>query len=398
MALFNPLNFRENIADSKYILLLPLIGAYELWNSDDSGSKSHLFPYYLLINASIVLFAYRFNVSFSLFILFNVGIFIFVHQTLFNLFPIGFLLLIFNVIALKTLRTLAKKYSKCFTFAEFAIVFQCINYYLISIITFNWQYWIDGEFTAYRKLDKFCLICYSTLAFHWIVAKWIRISGLDPIIYLISFPLSLYGFLYHFLHIEPLYWFFNFLSFNQTRIYLLLFWSLVLLLTLLFAYIHTFHTVHRATTTATRKIFHLAISLVYITGIKYDVILLDFASKLILFIFIFIEIIRLSNIPVIISIINTIFDRFRDEKDSGILTLSHIYLLVGCSSPLWLCNNLHHSNQISLASGIMAIGIGDTIASVVGITYGNRRWPKSRKTYLGTFGFFLSHTLSFNSV
>lgn len=96
----------------------------------------------------------------------------------------------------------------------------------------------------------------------------------------------------------------------------------------------------------------------------------------------------------IISIINTIFDRFRDEKDSGILTLSHIYLLVGCSSPLWLCNNLHHSNQISLASGIMAIGIGDTIASVVGITYGNRRWPKSRKTYLGTFGFFLSHTLS----
>ncbi|OTF80815.1 hypothetical protein BLA29_002223 [Euroglyphus maynei] len=333
MVEFNRLNFRENIIDSKYILLLPVIAAYELWNVNNDHRieyrplmNCNLLSYYLLINACIVLFAYRFNSSYGLFTLFNASSFIQHCRIHFPSVSFLFLILIYNVITLKTLRILPRKYSKCFTFAEFAIVFQSIHYYVISMFIFNGQYWINGEWSVTRKLDNICLICHSTLAIHWIMAKMVRISCLDSIIFLISFPLSLYGLVYHFLSQEPLYWFINFFCSDQNRIRLLLFWSSVLLLTLLFVYIHTFHSVHRATTTATRKIFHLAISLVYITGIKYDIILLDFASKLILFIFIFIEII---------------------------------------------------------------------LASVVGITFGQRKWPKSRKTYLGTFGFFLSHSISF---
>uniref|UniRef100_A0A6P6Y6K7 dolichol kinase n=1 Tax=Dermatophagoides pteronyssinus TaxID=6956 RepID=A0A6P6Y6K7_DERPT len=407
MAKFNRLNFRQNIIDSKYILLLPLIAAYELWKinrtSSLSNHESQLFNYYLLINACIVLLAYRFNVSLGSFTLFNAGLFVILYyQQTFSipLFSISFLsfILLFNLITLKLLWILPVKYSRCFTFAEFAIVFQAIYYYVVSIYVFNWQYWIvnDGSsmMMVAQKFDAICLICYSTLAIHWMIAQFV--SKLDPIIYLISLPLSLYVWLYHFLHIEPLYWFVTFFSSNQIRIYLLLFWFLVVLLTLTFVYIHTFLTVDRQTTTATRKIFHLAISIVYITGIKYDLLLLNFASKLILFIFIFIEIIRLSRIPVIVSIINTVFERFRDEKDSGILTLTHIYLLIGCSLPLWLCND-STNHRLLLSSGILSIGIGDTIASIVGITFGSRRqrWPNSSKTYIGTFGFFLSHFLSF---
>ena len=74
---------------------------------------------------------------------------------------------------------------------------------------------------------------------------------------------------------------------------------------------------------------------------------------------------------------------FKDEKDAGILTITHIYLLVGAALPLWL---LPAGSRISLTtySGIIAVGFGDTAASVVG-SYGRIRWSGSKKTVEGTF-------------
>ena len=166
-------NFRQNIIDSKYILLLPLIAACELWKinrtSSLSNHESQLFNYYLLINACIVLLAYRFNVFLGSFTLFNAGLFVILYyQQTFSIpfFSIGFLsfILIFNLITLKLLWILPVKYSRCFTFAEFAIVFQTIYYYVVSICLFNWQYWIvnDGSsmMLVAQKFDTICLVSY----------------------------------------------------------------------------------------------------------------------------------------------------------------------------------------------------------------------------------------------
>ncbi|KAF7490233.1 Dolichol kinase [Sarcoptes scabiei] len=106
------------------------------------------------------------------------------------------------------------------------------------------------------------------------------------------------------------------------------------------------------------------------------------------------RIIRLSQSSVIDSTLDRIFKHYRDEKDSGLLTLTHIYLLVGCSLPIWLSSDLKRTSPLLLAIGILTIGVGDTVASVIGSTFGKIRWPNSDKTLIGTLGFFVSQLIT----
>lgn len=102
----------------------------------------------------------------------------------------------------------------------------------------------------------------------------------------------------------------------------------------------------------------------------------------------------MNKIPWIGYIIEIVFERFRDEKDNGILTLTHIYLLFACSLPLWFCE-ISRINKLLLASGVIVIGIGDTAASFFGYYFGKNNWPNSRKTYEGTLACFIAQFLSF---
>lgn len=103
--------------------------------------------------------------------------------------------------------------------------------------------------------------------------------------------------------------------------------------------------------------------------------------------------VRVSNIQPVSGIIEECFKSFRDEKDSGPLTLTHIYLLVGISLPLWM----HPSEDVSSlapSSGIISIGFGDTAASVIGNLLGSHKWKKSKKTIEGSVGAFVAQFLS----
>lgn len=89
------------------------------------------------------------------------------------------------------------------------------------------------------------------------------------------------------------------------------------------------------------------------------------------------------------------FERFRDQQDVGILTLTHIYLLVGCSSSVWLTTAAGYNDKLLLSSGIITIGIGDSFASIGGYNFGKRKWPNSNKTYFGTFCAFISQVAAY---
>lgn len=102
----------------------------------------------------------------------------------------------------------------------------------------------------------------------------------------------------------------------------------------------------------------------------------------------------MNKIPWIGDTIEHVFERFRDEKDNEILTLTHIYLLFACSLPLWLCE-VSTNNKLLLASGVIVIGIGDTAASFFGYYFGKNNWPNSRKTYEGTLACFIAQSISF---
>ena len=100
------------------------------------------------------------------------------------------------------------------------------------------------------------------------------------------------------------------------------------------------------------------------------------------------QFIRIEKIEPFSSIISTAFSVFLDEKDGGVLILSHLYLLAGIASPLWLnpCSFEHvqNNNILPLLAGMLSVGIGDTAASIGGTYLGRRKWAGTKKTVEGS--------------
>jgi dolichol kinase len=90
--------------------------------------------------------------------------------------------------------------------------------------------------------------------------------------------------------------------------------------------------------------------------------------------------------------IDALFEKFLDHRDAGGATvvLSHVSLLVAVAAPLWLTRgSLGAARHDAVATfgpfaGIVAVGIGDTCASVVGVRLGKTpAFRHSRKTAAG---------------
>ncbi|CAD5117881.1 DgyrCDS6625 [Dimorphilus gyrociliatus] len=100
--------------------------------------------------------------------------------------------------------------------------------------------------------------------------------------------------------------------------------------------------------------------------------------------FLIIESVRSLKIQPFGSWLREYLEIFIDEKDQGNIILTHIYLLVGFTCPLWLYGSSFEKIPPAVLSGVLSLGIGDTAAAVVGSKYGVRKWPGSNKSLEGT--------------
>ncbi|XP_062556017.1 dolichol kinase [Armigeres subalbatus] len=148
--------------------------------------------------------------------------------------------------------------------------------------------------------------------------------------------------------------------------------------------------------TATRKIFHIAIVLVFLPGLWSQCTLLHLASGLMLGLLLMLETARVIHLEPIHSSLDTAVRNFIDEKDAGPVALTPIYLLVGCSLPMWLhpvpCDLTDSAgrNLPKLLAGVLSVGIGDTMASVCGYLVGRHKWPGTNKSVEGTLASIVS--------
>lgn len=148
--------------------------------------------------------------------------------------------------------------------------------------------------------------------------------------------------------------------------------------------------------TVLRKYFHGVIIAVFLPGIFFDVELLFVASVLILAAFLLLEASRLYNLDYVADILNKNMIGFLDEKDQGTLILTHIYLLIGCSLPIWifpLKSATDSTDNLLLCSGIISLGIGDTAASIGGTLWGKTKLPGSSKSIEGTICSIIAEVL-----
>ena len=91
--------------------------------------------------------------------------------------------------------------------------------------------------------------------------------------------------------------------------------------------------------TVSRKMFHVLICCIYIPGLMYDIEFLAMCSYGMLILLLVIELIRYYQIGGLSDKIEDIMVLFVDHKDQNSqLILSHIYLLIGLSLPIWLSN------------------------------------------------------------
>ncbi|CAH1373437.1 unnamed protein product [Tenebrio molitor] len=152
-------------------------------------------------------------------------------------------------------------------------------------------------------------------------------------------------------------------------------------------------------TTAVRKIFHVLTVAVFAPGLVYNCSFLYLASGVIFGIFFLLEVLRILNVPPLGQALQNGLVIFGDEKDTGIIALTPMYLLAGCALPLWIhpapCDvtNSATFSLLPLLSGLLTIGIGDTAASIVGSRFGKHHWHGSKKTIEGTIACVVSQLL-----
>lgn len=192
---------------------------------------------------------------------------------------------------------------------------------------------------------------------------------------------------------HPLFWLAEFLLQSSTRLYLLGYWVLLLLCACAVVLYQNSRRTPDAkklqVSTVTRKYFHFLAVATYLPGLIYDMQLLFVASVACFAVFVLLEYVRYFRIRPLGQTLRNLLTLFLDERDSGPLILTHIYLLLGMSLPIWLFPRLCSSSLSSPSTllpycGVLAVGVGDTIASVCGSSLGEIKWPGTKKTFEGT--------------
>ncbi|KAH9700425.1 Dolichol kinase EVAN [Citrus sinensis] len=101
-------------------------------------------------------------------------------------------------------------------------------------------------------------------------------------------------------------------------------------------------------------------------------------------VFLVLEIMRVWRIWPLGQFIHQFMTAFTDHRDSDLLIVSHFSLLLGCALPIWMSSGFN-DRPLAPFAGILSLGIGDTMASIVGYKYGVLRWSKTgKKTIEGT--------------
>ncbi|KAB5592498.1 Dolichol kinase [Ceratobasidium theobromae] len=136
-----------------------------------------------------------------------------------------------------------------------------------------------------------------------------------------------------------------------------------------------------------RKYFHALAVLMFVPGISWDPAFTHLALSLAFALFTFAEYIRYFAIYPFGAAVHVFLSEFLDEKDSGTAILSHFYLLTGCALPVWL----ESPWRVLGLAGVIVLGVGDALASIIGKRLGTSRWfPSSGKTVEGTVAFAVS--------
>ncbi|KAL6302467.1 hypothetical protein BKA93DRAFT_858087 [Sparassis latifolia] len=138
---------------------------------------------------------------------------------------------------------------------------------------------------------------------------------------------------------------------------------------------------------ARRKFFHALAVVMFLPGVAVDPAFMHLSFSAAFALFVFAEYVRYYALYPFGASVHLFMNEFLDQKDSGTAILSHFYLLVGCASSVWF----EGRSQLLQYTGILVLGVGDALASIVGKRLGLHRWLATcPKTVEGSAAFAAS--------
>ncbi|TPX55838.1 hypothetical protein PhCBS80983_g04979 [Powellomyces hirtus] len=189
---------------------------------------------------------------------------------------------------------------------------------------------------------------------------------------------------------NPFVWTWNFVvEPGFRRLFIAGFWASVIALGVTVAYQKFPATTDSTSLNMKRKYFHILATLMFIPGYIWDPDFMHLAFSVALSALILLEYIRHFHVWPLGSHVEEFLQQFLDRRDCGPVILSHLYLLVGCALPVWL-NRIPQQLFLGGLSGMLTLGIGDTMASICGKRFGRIKWPGSLKSVEGTVAFVTS--------
>ena len=162
-----------------------------------------------------------------------------------------------------------------------------------------------------------------------------------------------------------------------------------------------------------RKVFHGMMVAMFLPTIFIDPAFVSLAFTIVLAIFLLLDLFRASQLPPIAKPLTYFLTPYVDGRDHrGPVVVSHIFLLIGCAIPLWLSLAATQrtgpspwegweiaTRDLSMASGVVCVGMGDAAASLVGRRYGRHRWCWSgAKSLEGSLAFAAAVVLGLSAV
>ncbi|KAI4334352.1 hypothetical protein L6164_019054 [Bauhinia variegata] len=240
------------------------------------------------------------------------------------------------------------------------LLFPIAFRYIIQI----WEWTASSEMRRFNEIGR-SLIFFALLGLVMIVIapiwmQFVQKFNVHPFFWVLSFVFS-----------EPL-----------KRLSLCIYWASVICVSVLRFYkISKNSKIERI---LLRKYYHLMAVSMFLPALLFQPKFLDLAFGVALAVFLLLEIIRVWRIWPLGQPIDQFMNAFTDHRDSDLLIVSHFSLLLGCALPIWMSSGFN-DRPLAPFAGILSLGIGDTMASMVGHKYGVLRWSKTgKKTIEGT--------------
>ncbi|CAI4035491.1 hypothetical protein SMKI_13G1400 [Saccharomyces mikatae IFO 1815] len=250
---------------------------------------------------------------------------------------------------------------------------------LFSILLTNIIYVSEADSVHFRILKGIILALMTIISINFMLKQ---IMHLKPVMQSLFFAMGFPLFANIFIHLEggknPLLWLVEYILESTTRQRILFAWISILVLSIPSILIEK----DSLSLNTSRKLWHFIIFLLIVPSFQIDSNFVKIALSGTIPVFLSIEYVRFQNLPPLGSAIELQLRRFADSRDhSGPLIISYLYLLFGISTPLLMNNS---------PMGLIGLGIGDSLASIIGKRYGRIRWRGTQKTIEGTLAFILT--------